>query len=195
MLRTEGRPAPPHWWRRATRIVLPIAAAVVSLALLAASLPLYPDVLVVGVILSVLCGLGLIWLALLGIQVWRYRWDSAILIAPLIGVLTVAAIASGLMQRIGWAVSENSLTELAQSCDPNTDPGWVGVYPIDAVESRVDGCLLYMDGSLLGPAGIAYLPDNAPSTMGLPAGEGEIGYLPMPFGTVDGPWYRFDIGW
>lgn len=189
-----ARPAAPRWWRLPVRVVIPVATALLCLVLLGASLPLYPSLLVVGLALAPLASLGIAWCVLLGIQLWKYRWDNGILIVPAIVAIMVAAIASGAMGRLGWALSERSLTEVAQSCVETSEQRWAGVYPVTSVARGRDGCLLYLDGTLLGPAGIAYVPDGV-DRIGLPPGEGMIGYSEMPWGPPDGPWYQFDFGW
>ncbi|WP_066907714.1 hypothetical protein [Millisia brevis] len=193
---TTGTPRPvaPRWWRLLVRRVIPIAVAVLFLVLLVASLPLYPSLIVVVLALLPLLGLGLIWCVLVGVQVWKYRWDNGALIAPAVGLIMVAAIASGAMPRLGWEVSKGALTATAQSCAPTSDTQWRGVYPVRSVDRDDDGCLLYMDTTFLGPAGIAYRPEGV-DRLGLPPGEGQIGYTEMPVGPTDGPWYQFEFGW
>lgn len=193
---TTGTPRPvaPRWWRLLMRRVIPIAVAVLCVVLLAASLPLYPSLLVVALALLPLFGLGLIWCVLIGVQVWKYRWDNGALIAPAIALVMVVAIASGAMSRIGWELSRGALTATAQSCTPGSESQWRGVYPVRSVDRYDGGCLLHMDATLLGPSGIAYRPDGV-DRIGPPPGEGLIGYTEMPVGPTDGPWYQFEFGW
>lgn len=194
MITQGGRPVAPRWWQRSVRLVVPILVTVVCLVLLIASLPLYPSLLIAGSALMLLLCVGLIWLVLLGIQLWKYRWDFGILIAPIIAAVAVAAIAGGAMQRLGWTLSHAELTTLAQACGESSDVRWAGVYRVTSVDRTDVGCLLYMDPTFMGPAGIAYAPDGV-DRLGLPPGEGMIGYTEMPVGNTDGPWYQFEFGW
>ena len=180
----SGRAHPATWWTVLSALTAVLVAVVCGVILWAFMPPVvfFPYFALAS---SVLVILGVVW-AGLGLVGWfRYRAVRASAVAPVLVVLTVAAVALSVPSQVAFAVSKNALADAAQQCPQSWTDQRIGVYRIWQIRPVEDGCLFFIEGGLIDSIGLAYLPDGAPY-LGDPRRDGEIGYRPY-----SGPWYRF----
>ncbi|RDI49999.1 hypothetical protein [Nocardia mexicana] len=181
-----ARAAVPRWWTITMGAITAVAVGICAAVLWV----LVSDGSSAFLVLAVwaLLAAGAAWLAAVLFCSWRYRsrgWRLRA-VAPVVVCCTVVVGATGIPEKIGWAVSESALDRVAAEC-VRPDDGRAGVYRIRTVEKHRDGCLLYTDGGFINPVGFAHFPAAAPA-LGRPRHEGDIGYE-----HLDGPWYRFTV--
>ncbi|MFI5719286.1 hypothetical protein [Nocardia sp. NPDC051750] len=136
------------------------------------------------VLVCVLLGLGVVWLAFAAIGLIRYRTFLPSVVAPAAVVIAVALVWSGAAQRIAWQVSRGALERAAVACEPRSGSSRIGVYTIESVRRAGVGCHFYTTGGFLDRVGFAYLPEGAPPER--PAAE-------TTYRHHDGHWYRFTV--
>lgn len=194
-----------HWLGKPPRYVFHVALLLVIVALLwATSVPGF-DFLLTSLSILALASLGALWLVRLMFYVWSRRkkgtHDSArlFLVAPLVVVLTVAAMATELPLRARWAQSEDSFSRAAQSAPPSTTATeWqsfdvasrIGSYKVRKASRVGDGVIFYEStGSVSDNAGFAYLPSG-------PFNELNTGFFERPkFESLGSGWYRWTASW
>ncbi|MFJ1457368.1 hypothetical protein [Nocardia sp. N2S4-5] len=125
---------------------------------------------------------GLVWLAISVIGLWRYRIWRRSLIAPAVAVLAYSMLWTGMPEKLGWTLSKDALEHAAVTCAPSNGTR-LGVYHVSSIAKRDGGCWLYTEDSFMGSSvGFAYFPDSAPRPT-----SHKTSYR-----HFDGPWYTFD---
>lgn len=177
--------APPsRWWTAATRTTAVLVGLVCGVILWTFLPPvvLFPYFALAS---AVLLALGGIWV-ILGLIGWvRFRALRPSVTAPVLVLITVAAVAASVPSQFAFAVSKNRLTAVARECPKTFDDRRIGVYRVWQIRPVDGGCLFYIEGGLIDSIGLAHLPNGAPY-LGEPRHDGDIGYR-----EYHGDWYRF----
>lgn len=173
----------PAWW-------MVWALTTASVAVLCCGLAIWRQVvdgdatytLVAGVGL-VLAGLSWLFCTLSGMFL-RRRGNLLSLVAPAMVLVAWALLWSGAPERLGWWLSEGSMTSAAAECVPTNDQARYGVYTITRVDRYSGGCLFHNRSSLIGTAGFGHFEHPPPA----PSPGDSVAYR---FTHFDGDWYRF----
>ena len=133
----------------------------------------------------VLLILGAVWLVV-GLVGWfKFRALRATAIAPALVLATAVLVVLSVPSTVAFAVSKRSLVAASTQCVQSMEDRRIGVYQVRRIQPVDGGCLFYIEGGLIDPIGLAYLPDGAPY-LGKPRHDGDIGYE-----QYSGDWYRF----
>lgn len=133
----------------------------------------------------VLLILGAVWLVV-GLVGWfKFRALRVTAIAPALVLATAVLVVLSVPSTVAFAVSKGSLVAASAQCAPSWDGRRIGVYQVRRIQPVDSGCLFYIEGGLIDPIGLAYLPGGAPY-LGKPRHDGDIGYE-----QYNGDWYRF----
>ncbi|SUF08999.1 hypothetical membrane protein [Rhodococcus gordoniae] len=133
----------------------------------------------------VLLILGAVWLVV-GLVGWfKFRALRVTAIAPALVLATAVLVVWSVPSTVAFAVSKGSLVAASAQCAPSWDGRRIGVYQVRRIQPVDGGCLFYIEGGLIDPIGLAYLPGGAPY-LGKPRHDGDIGYE-----QYSGDWYRF----
>jgi hypothetical protein len=181
--------AVPRWWRVWQGPVLGILAGVMCAVVMWAAVT--PVTTFVCAAFAFCAGvvIGIVWLVFAVVGWLRYRTVRRSLVAPVIVVTTAVLVVFSIPFEVGFALSENRLTDLAATCRPSREGSQAGVYTIRRVVAIGDsGCLFYTDGGFLDDVGVAYLP-------GGPTGEVRARFESIELRHISDDWYRFSAGW
>ena len=197
----EGRADRPR--RSPGRILHTQVALVAAVLIWAYSYPAGPHLLLLMIAVVWLLGLVPAWL-LTGIRSIRTRQGvrppaTRLLVAPVIGLVTVLTIAIGLPLQLRWELSQPSFESVVASADPGANPtgDWresaidaparLGLFRVTSVEQYGESIIFYEAvGDLFNEAGFAYLPDGPTDELS-PFGPWER----VEWFHLDGPWYTF----
>jgi len=116
---------------------------------------------------------------------FKFRALRVTAIAPVLVFATAVSVLLSVPSTVAFAVSKGALAAAAAECAQSWDARRIGVYQVRRIQPVDDGCLFYIEGGLIDPIGLAYLPEGAPY-LGKPRHDGDIGYK-----EYNGAWYRF----
>jgi len=116
------------------------------------------------------------------------------LVAPLIVVVAVVLIASGVPRQARWALSRGAFDAVATQLQANpeaTTPERIGLYSVGQPQRVPGGWIIYeaSGNGFIDDAGFAYLPAGPTSDLGNGAWEGPQ------FRPLGGPWYSWTASW